>query len=61
MNLPKPGTEARSPTLQVDSLSSEPSGKLENTGVDPIPSQGNYLTQESNRQILYQLSYQGSP
>ena len=66
--LSSPGTEPRSPTLQTDSLPSEPSGKLKKTGVGSLSLlQGIFLTQESNRglwncsQILYQLSYQGSP
>jgi len=53
---------------QVDSLTYEPSGKPKNTGVGSLALlQGIFLTQESNRcllhcrQILYQLSYQGSP
>ena len=52
--------------LQVDSLSAEPPGKPQNTeGLSLL--QRIFLTQESNwgllhcRQILYQLSYQGSP
>ena len=59
-------TEPRSLTLQVDSLSAEPPGKPQNTeGLSLL--QRIFLTQESNRgllhcrQILYQLSYQGSP
>ena len=32
-DIPHPGIEARSPTLQADSLPSEPPGKLMNTGV----------------------------
>ena len=76
-DLPNPGIEPRSPTLQVDSLPSEPPGKPKDTGVG-IPSpgekraslsllQGNVPTQEWNwdllccRWILYQLSYPGSP
>ena len=62
------GIEPRSPALQVDSLLSEPPGKLKNSGVgSPSLLQGIFLIQESNqgllhcRQILYQLSYQGSP
>ena len=62
-NLPNPGIKPRSPTLQVDFLPSEPT----NTGVDILSLlQGIFPTQESNwgllhcRQILYQLSYQGS-
>ena len=66
--LPHPGIEPRSPTLQADSLPSEPPGKPKNKGVGSLSLlQGNFLTQESNwsllhcRQILYQLSFQGSP
>ena len=66
-DLPNPGTEPRSPTLQVDSLPAEPPGKPKNTGVSSLSFlQGIFLTQESNwglrhcRQILHQLSYQGS-
>ena len=58
----------RSPTLQVDSLPAEPQGKPKNTGMDNLSLlQQIFQTQESNqgllhcRQILYQLSYQGSP
>ena len=64
-NLPNPGIEPRSPTLQVDSLLPEPPGKSKNTGVGSLPfHQGIFPTQEPNRglllcmQILYQLSYQ---
>ena len=32
-DLPNPGIEARSPTLQAYSLPAEPQGKLKNTGV----------------------------
>ena len=67
-DLPNPGIEPRSPALQVDSLLSESPRKPKNTGVDSLSFlQGIFLTQESNqgflhcRQILYQLSYQGSP
>ena len=67
-DLPKPGTEPRSPALQVDSLLSEPPGKPKNTGVGSLSLlQGIFPTQESNqcllhcRRILYQLSYQESP
>ena len=66
--LPDPGTESRSLSLQADSLQSEPPGKPKNTGVGNLSLlQGNFLTQELNQdllycsQILYQLSYQGSP
>ena len=54
--------------LQADSLPAEPQGKPQNTGVGSLSLlQQVFLTQESNwglwhcRQILYQLSYQGSP
>ena len=63
-DLPNPGIELRSPTLQVFSLPAEPQGKPKNTGVGSLSLlQGIFLTQESNwgllhcRQILYQLSY----
>ena len=66
--LPNPGIEPKSPTLQVDSLSVEPPGKPKNTGVGSLSLlQWIFSTQESNpgllhgRQILFQLSYQGSP
>ena len=62
------GIKSRSPALQADSLPSEPPGKPKNTAVSGLSlSQGIFLTQESNwgllhcRQILFQLSYQGSP
>ena len=67
-DLPNPGIEPRSPTLQVFSLPAEPQGKPKNTGAGSLSLlQGIFLTQESNRGflhsrwILYQLSYQGSP
>ena len=67
-DLPNPGIKPRSPALQADSLLSESPGKPKNTGVGSLALlQGIFLTQESNqgllhyRQILYQLSYQGSP
>ena len=67
-DLPNPGIEPRSPTLQAGSLPAEPPGKPKNTGVgSPSLLQGIFPTWESNwgllhcRQILYQLSYQGSP
>ena len=66
--LPNPGIESRSPTLQVDSLPTEPPRKPKNTGVSNLSLlQKIFPTQELNqgflhcRQILYQLSYQGSP
>ena len=58
----------RSPTLQEDSSPAESQGKPKNTGVASLSLlQWIFLTQESNqglmhcRQVLYQLSYQGSP
>ena len=66
--LPNPMNKPRSPTLKVYSLPSEPPGKLMKTGVGSLSFlQETFLTQGSNwglrhcRQILYQLSYQGSP
>ena len=63
-NLPNPGIEPRSPTLQA----AEPHRKPKNTGVGSLSLlQGIFPTQELNwallhcRRILYQLSYQGSP
>ena len=65
---PNPGIKPRSPTLQIDSLPAEPPGKPKNTGVGFLSLlQGIFPIQELNqdlphcRQILYQLSYQGSP
>ena len=67
-DLPNPGIEPRSPILQAGSLPAEPQGKPKNTGVASLSLlQGIFLTQELNwgllhcRQILCQLSYQGSP
>ena len=66
-NLPNPGIERRSSTLQTDSFPAEPQGKPKNTGVGSLSFlQWIFLTQEWNsgllhcRQILYKLSYQGS-
>ena len=65
-DLPKPGTEPRSPTLQAASLPAEPLGKPKNTGVGSLSLlQQIFLTQELNRgllhyrRILSQLSYCG--
>ena len=62
-----PGIKHRSLALQADSLPAEPQGKPKNTGVGSLSLlQGILLTQELNhgllycKQILYQLSYQGS-
>ena len=67
-DLPNPGIEPRSFELQVDSLPSELSGNPENTEVgSQCLLQGIFQIQEMKqgllhcRQILYQLSYQGSP
>ena len=67
-DLPNPGIEPRSATLQADSLPAEPQGKPKNTGVGSLSLlQGIFPTEELNRgllhcrQILYQLSYEGSP
>ena len=48
-DLPNPGTEPRSPTLQADSLPSEPPGKPKNIGVGGLSLlQGIFPTQELN-------------
>ena len=67
-DLPNPGIKPRSPALQEDSLPAEPQGKPKNTGLGSLSLlQQIFLTQELNwgllhcRQILYQLSYEGSP
>ena len=67
-DLPNSGIKPRSPALQVDSLPSELPGKPKNTGLGSLSLlQGIFPTQELNqgllhcRQILHQLSYQGSP
>ena len=66
-DLPHPRIEPMSPALQADSLPAETQGKPKNTGVGSLSLLQIFLTQESNqgllhcRQILYQLSYQGSP
>ena len=66
-DIPNPGIEPKSPTLQADSLPAEPQGKPQNTGVSSQSLlQGIFPTQGSNsgllycRRILYQLSSQGS-
>ena len=67
-DLPNPGIQPKSPTLQEDSLPAEPPGKPKNSEVGSLSLlQWIFLTQELNRgswhcrQIFYQLSYQGSP
>ena len=64
----QPQDQTQVSLLQVDSLPSEPPGKSQNTGVGSLSFlQRTFQTQELNqgflhcRQILYQLSYQGSP
>ena len=53
-DLPNPGIEPRSPTLQMDSLPSEPPGKTKNTGVGSLSLlHGIFPTQESNRGLLH--------
>ena len=66
-DLPNPGIEARSPTLQADSLLSEPPEKPKNAGMSSLSLlQKIFLIQESIqgllhcRRVLYQLTYQGS-
>ena len=61
-------SQSRSPMLQADSLPAESQGMPKNTGVGSLSLlQGIFPTQELNRgllhcrQILYHLSYQGSP
>ena len=50
----QPGIQPRSPTLQADSLPTEPQGKLKNTRVGSLSLlQGIFLTQESNRGLYY--------
>ena len=67
-DFPHPGIKLKSPALQANSLPSEPPGKPKNTGMGSLSLlQGVFLTKKLNqgllhcRQILYQLSYQGSP
>ena len=53
-NLPNPGIEPRSTTLQADSLPSEPPGKPRNTGVGSLSLlQGIFLTEESKQGLLH--------
>ena len=67
-DLPNPGIKHKFPTLQADSLLSEPPEKPKNTGVGSLfLLQGIFPIQEPSwdllhcMQILYQLSYQESP
>ena len=53
-DLPNPGIELRSPTLQAASLPSEPPGKPKNSGVGSLSLlQGIFPTQELKRDILH--------
>ena len=53
-DLPNPGIEPKSPTLQADSLPFESPGKPKNTGVGSLSLlQGNFLTQELNWGLLH--------
>ena len=53
-DLPNPRIKPRSPTLQADSLPSEPPGKPKNTGVGSLSLlQQILLTQESNWGLLH--------
>ena len=55
-DLPDPGIEPRSPALKADTLPPEPPGKSSRDLPDPGIEPGLLHC----RQILYQLSYQGS-
>ena len=53
-DLPNPGTEPRPPTLQADSLPSEPPGKSKNARMGNLSLlQGIFLTQGSNWGLLH--------
>ena len=53
-DLPNPGIEPRSPTLQADSLPAEPQGKPKNIGVGSLSLlQGILPTQELNQDLLH--------
>ena len=67
-DLSNPGIKHRSHALQADSLPAQPPGKPKNTGVGSLsllqwifPTQGSNQGPLHCRQILYQLSHQGSP
>ena len=54
-DLPNPGIESSSPTLQADSLPAELPGKSTNTGVGSLSLlQGIFLTQDLNRGLLHE-------
>ena len=53
-DLPNPGIEPKSPTLQVDSLPYEPPGKPKNPGVGSLSLlQGIFVTQKLNQCLLH--------
>ena len=53
-DLPNPGIEPRSPSLQVDSLPAEPRGKPQDAGVGSLSFlQQIFLTQESHQSLLH--------
>ena len=53
-DLLNPGIKPKSPTLQMNSLLSEPPGTPKNTGMDRLSLlQGIFLTQESNQGLLH--------
>ena len=53
-DLPNPGIEPRSPTLQADSLPAEPPGRPESTGMGSLSLlQGIFPTQELNQGLLH--------
>ena len=67
-DIPRSRIEPRSPALWADSLPAKSQGKPKNTGVGNVyllqrifPTQGSNHGLLHCRQILYQLSYQGSP
>ena len=67
-DLPNPGIKPRSPAMQANSLPAESPRKPRNTGMGSLSLlQGIFPTQGSKQgllhcmQILYRLSYQGSP
>ena len=67
-DLRRGSSKPKFPAFQADPLPAEPPGKPKNIGVDSLSLlQRIFPTQESNRdplhcrQILYELSYQGSP
>ena len=57
-DLPNQGIEPMSPTLQGDSLPSEPPGKPKNPGVGSLSIlQGNFPTQESNQDLMHSVQF----